>query len=183
LLRPSSQTVGEPGTSVPGGTFLCALVSSDNEVKSPGRLAYNGAIEASIGSLKTRTQMTNSRYGNSGAWTSSDLVADRDLATEVRGRVARSHQSRWPLVRRPPRGSVTRSPARSVRRKGSSAPKFASPQRRFWTMTRKPRSIVELRRLQRLSRGAGPARLGCGRAACSRSGHRGSCDEGQWRRT
>jgi len=39
-----------------------------------------GAIEASIGSLKTRTQVTAYRYGHDGAWTTSDLDAARDLA-------------------------------------------------------------------------------------------------------
>jgi hypothetical protein len=46
----------------------------------PGQPSYNGAIEASIGSLKTRTQVTAYRYGHGTAWTTSDLDAARDLA-------------------------------------------------------------------------------------------------------
>jgi transposase InsO family protein len=46
----------------------------------PGRPGYNGAIEASIGSLKTRTQYAAYRAGHEGAWTTADLDAARDLA-------------------------------------------------------------------------------------------------------
>ena len=46
----------------------------------PGRPAYNGAIEAAIGSLKTRTGFQAYRHGHAGTWTSADLDAARDLA-------------------------------------------------------------------------------------------------------
>jgi transposase InsO family protein len=46
----------------------------------PGRPSYNGAIEASIGSLKTRTQYAAYRAGHEGAWTTPDLDLARDLA-------------------------------------------------------------------------------------------------------
>ena len=36
---------------------------------------YNGAIEAGIGSLKTRTDLRAARQGNLGGWTSDDLAA------------------------------------------------------------------------------------------------------------
>jgi transposase InsO family protein len=36
---------------------------------------YNGAIEAGIGSLKTRTELHAARQGNPSAWTSDDLAA------------------------------------------------------------------------------------------------------------
>jgi hypothetical protein len=36
---------------------------------------YNGAIEAGIGSLKTRTDLHAARQGNLGGWTSDDLAA------------------------------------------------------------------------------------------------------------
>jgi transposase InsO family protein len=46
----------------------------------PGRPGYNGAIEASIGSLKIRTKYAAYRAGHEGAWTTADLDAARDLA-------------------------------------------------------------------------------------------------------
>jgi hypothetical protein len=53
----------------------------------PGRPGYNKAIEASIGSLKTRRQDAAYRAGFKGAWTSTDLDPARDLAnTSFRAR-------------------------------------------------------------------------------------------------
>jgi transposase InsO family protein len=49
----------------------------------PGEPGYNGAIEASIGSLKTRTQFEAYRNGHPGAWTSSDLEQARQLANTL----------------------------------------------------------------------------------------------------
>src|SRR5207244_5338653 len=46
----------------------------------PATPGYNGAIEASIGSLKTRTKFEAYRSGRAGVWTSADLDAARDLA-------------------------------------------------------------------------------------------------------
>jgi transposase InsO family protein len=46
----------------------------------PGAPWYNGAIEASIGSLKTRTQYQAWRHGHAEGWTSADLEQARELA-------------------------------------------------------------------------------------------------------
>jgi hypothetical protein len=42
--------------------------------------AYNGSIEATIGSLKTRTEHQALLHGRSGAWTSADVMAARQQA-------------------------------------------------------------------------------------------------------
>ena len=66
--------------------------------------AYNGAIEASIGSLKTRTQQFSEQAGHAGAWTSADVAqAQHEANTQSRprrlhGRVpAQLWQARAPL--------------------------------------------------------------------------------------
>src|SRR5581483_8822513 len=41
---------------------------------------YNGAIEAGIGSLKTRTETHASRHGRPGQWTSDDVAAAQEEA-------------------------------------------------------------------------------------------------------
>jgi transposase InsO family protein len=70
----------------------------------PGRPGYNGAIEASIGSLKRRTQHAAYLAGHAGAWTTADL----DLARELANLVARPRGARGPTpeqlweARRPP---------------------------------------------------------------------------------
>ncbi len=43
----------------------------------PGFPRYNGAIEAGIGSLKTRTQASAARHGHPGLWTWDDIEAAR----------------------------------------------------------------------------------------------------------
>jgi hypothetical protein len=55
----------------------------------PGARWYNCAIEASIGSLKRRTQFAAWHQGRPGAWTSADLERVRELANTT-ARVARS---------------------------------------------------------------------------------------------
>jgi transposase InsO family protein len=70
----------------------------------PGQPGYNGAIEASIGSLKTRTKYQAYRNGHLGAWTSADLDSARASANAV----ARPRGGRGPTPaqawepRRPP---------------------------------------------------------------------------------
>ena len=49
----------------------------------PGMPRYNGAIEASIGSLKKRTQHAAYLAGHAGLWTSADLDRARALANRV----------------------------------------------------------------------------------------------------
>jgi transposase InsO family protein len=73
----------------------------------PGVPGYNGAIEASIGSLKTRTAYEAYRRGRAGAWTSADLDAARDRANTVarpRGARAPTPAEAW-ASRRPPTGA------------------------------------------------------------------------------
>lgn len=48
----------------------------------PGQPWYNGAIEASIGSLKNRTQFTAWRHGHEEEWTSADLAEAQRRANE-----------------------------------------------------------------------------------------------------
>ena len=56
---------------------VCALFS-------PPRLpAYNGACEAGIGSLKTRTHHQAAHHGHPDHWTSNDVEAARDEANEL----------------------------------------------------------------------------------------------------
>jgi putative transposase len=72
---------------------------------SPPHLpAYNGAIEASIGSLKTRTEQFSNNAGHAGVWTSADLAqAQRQANTQSRPRrlrgltPAQAWQARAPL--------------------------------------------------------------------------------------
>jgi len=45
--------------------------------------AYNGACEAGIGSMKTRTHHESSRYGRAGEWTCEDVQAARLQANET----------------------------------------------------------------------------------------------------
>jgi transposase InsO family protein len=49
----------------------------------PGKPWYNGAIEASIGSLKTRTQFEALRRGHDDSWTSADLERAREQANTM----------------------------------------------------------------------------------------------------
>jgi transposase InsO family protein/transposase-like protein len=51
----------------------------------PGQPGYNGAIEASIGSLKRRTEFEAYRQGHAGQWGAADLEAARELANESGG--------------------------------------------------------------------------------------------------
>jgi hypothetical protein len=64
----------------------------------PGRPGYNGAIEASIGALKKRTQFLADRDGHPDAWTSADLEEARELAngtTRPRGVQGPTPQQAW----------------------------------------------------------------------------------------
>jgi transposase InsO family protein len=70
----------------------------------PGQPGYNGAIEASIGSLKKRTQHAAYLAGHAGYWTSADLDRARQLANErarPRGGQGPTPQELWES-RRPP---------------------------------------------------------------------------------
>jgi transposase InsO family protein len=49
----------------------------------PGRPAYNGACETSIGALKQRTAYQATRAGRPGLWTSADVAAARQQANEL----------------------------------------------------------------------------------------------------
>jgi hypothetical protein len=77
-------------------------------VKVPGRPAYHGAIEAAMGSLKTRTGFQAYRRGHPGTWTSADLDAARDLANtsaRPRGPHGPTPAEDWE-ARRPPTPSA-----------------------------------------------------------------------------
>jgi len=70
----------------------------------PGEPGYNGAIEASIGSLKKRTQHAAYLAGHAGSWTTADLDRARELANLVarpRGGQGPTPQQLWES-RRPP---------------------------------------------------------------------------------
>jgi transposase InsO family protein len=70
----------------------------------PGQPGYNGAIEASIGSLKRRTEFEAFRQGHAGVWTAGDLEAARELANASgrwRGPAGASPRALWE-ERRPP---------------------------------------------------------------------------------
>jgi transposase InsO family protein len=61
----------------------------------PGRPWYNGAVEASIGSLKTRTQFAAWRHGHEDVWTSADLEEARQQANELKRLRRRAPQEEW----------------------------------------------------------------------------------------
>jgi transposase InsO family protein len=63
----------------------------------PGKPWYNGAVEASIGSLKTRTQFEAWRHGREDVWTSADLEEARQHANET----ARAPLAEWEARRVP----------------------------------------------------------------------------------
>ncbi len=70
----------------------------------PGTPWYNGAIEAAIGSLKTRTRFAAAQAGHARAWTCADLEAARDVANRSarpRGRPGPTAAAAW-ARRRPP---------------------------------------------------------------------------------
>ena len=70
----------------------------------PGRPGYNGAIEAAIGSLTTRTQFQAYCHGHAGRWTVADLDAAREVANTTsrpRGRNGPTPAEVW-AERRPP---------------------------------------------------------------------------------
>jgi transposase InsO family protein len=66
---------------------------------SPARLpAYNGACEAGIGSLKTRSHHQACQRGHPGYWTSDDVEAAREQANELarpQGRAGPSPTRAW----------------------------------------------------------------------------------------
>jgi transposase InsO family protein len=68
----------------------------------PGRPGYNGAIEASIGSLKRRTQFEAYRNGHGEVWRSADLEQARGLANSAARpdgpTAAEAWESRRPLT-------------------------------------------------------------------------------------
>jgi transposase InsO family protein len=70
----------------------------------PGQPGYNGAIEASIGSLKKRTQHAAYLAGHAGYWTSADLDHAREMANQIarpRGGHGPTPEQMWES-RRPP---------------------------------------------------------------------------------
>jgi transposase InsO family protein len=83
----------------------------------PGEPGYNGAIEASIGSLKKRTQHAAYLAGHAGAWTGADLDRAKDLANQVarpRGAAGPTPEEAW-QSRRPPSLPEREAFARAVR--------------------------------------------------------------------
>jgi transposase InsO family protein len=82
----------------------------------PGEPGYNGAIEASIGSLKKRTEFLAYRQGRARCWTEADLEAARALANasvRPRGLRGRSPEAAWE-DRRPPSRSAAEAFGRAV---------------------------------------------------------------------
>jgi len=70
----------------------------------PGQPGYNGAIEASIGSLKKRTQHAAYLAGHAGDWTTADLDCARELANltaRPRGAQDPTPQQLWESRRSP----------------------------------------------------------------------------------
>jgi transposase InsO family protein len=67
----------------------------------PGKPWYNGAVEASIGSLKMRTQLEAWRRGHEDVWTSADLEGARQQANGMRRLRRGTPQEEWE-GRRPP---------------------------------------------------------------------------------
>jgi hypothetical protein len=82
-----------------GAPFVCATVLefltqwSVLQLRSPeGTPAYNGSVEAGIGSLKTRAHYEAARHDRLWEWTCDDLDAARDQANET----ARPHGTAGP---------------------------------------------------------------------------------------
>jgi transposase InsO family protein len=67
----------------------------------PGCPGYNGAVEASIGSLKRRTAFLAERNGHTEGWTSADLAEARTLVNEEARPSGRSPQETWDARRAP----------------------------------------------------------------------------------
>jgi transposase InsO family protein len=84
----------------------------------PGRPWYNGAIEASIGSLKTRTQFEACRQGHAEEWTSADLEEARRSYNE-RARPRRGTAEQEWSGRQGRRGEERRQFGEAVRRQES----------------------------------------------------------------
>jgi hypothetical protein len=108
---------------VPGRTQLAVGRAQVEQGKGvlgspPGRPWYNGAIEASIGSLKTRTQFEASRQGHADEWTSADLEdARRSYNERARPRRGTAEQE-W-SVRQGVRGKERRQFGEAVCRQES----------------------------------------------------------------
>jgi transposase InsO family protein len=84
----------------------------------PGQPSYNGAIEATIGSLKKRTQQAAYLAGHAGVWTTADLDRARESANQVarpRGSHGPTPDELW-AARRPPRLDQRESFGAAVRR-------------------------------------------------------------------
>jgi transposase InsO family protein len=88
-------------------------------LSSPPRTPwYHGAIEAALGSLKTRTQFAAACGGHAQAWTCADLETARELANtsaRPRGSLGPTPQAAWD-ERRPPSAAERESFAAWVRR-------------------------------------------------------------------
>jgi len=83
----------------------------------PGQPGYNGSIEASIGSLKKRTQHAAYLAGHAGAWTTADLNRAQESANEVarpRGGHGPTPRQLWES-RRPPSWAEREAFAATVR--------------------------------------------------------------------
>jgi hypothetical protein len=67
----------------------------------PGCPNYNGAVEASIGSLKRRTEFVAGRHGHTEGWMSADLDEALALANHEVRATGQSPQGRWDARRAP----------------------------------------------------------------------------------
>jgi transposase InsO family protein len=89
----------------------------------PGRPGYNGAIEASIGSLKRRTQYAAYRAGHGGDWTSGDVDEARQEANGTarpRGPRGMTPAQAWEC-RQPPTGAEREQFAALVRQQEAAS--------------------------------------------------------------
>jgi transposase InsO family protein len=64
---------------------LCRRFGVRNLYSPPHTPSYNGSIEATIGSLKTRTERHAAQAGHAGLWTRADLDAARHEANNAAG--------------------------------------------------------------------------------------------------
>jgi len=73
---------------------LCRRFGVRNLYSPPRTPSYNGSIEATIGSLKTRTERIAAEAGHAGLWTRADVDAARHEANAA-GRGGRSPAQAW----------------------------------------------------------------------------------------
>jgi transposase InsO family protein len=120
----------------------------------PGAPWYNGAIEASIRSLKTRTYYQAWRHGHADGPTARDLEQARQLANATacpKGPRGPTAQRLWD-GRRPPSLGARDAYGQRVRcPEGKRAARRGWPSRDRGTITIKPRCIAECCRQQSCS--------------------------------